>query len=128
MSMKREANFNTTFNHWIKEVYKKTGAFELKQTQGDSLPFSDVKAHQIAALEASKWGCLVYKIPDVGYQNPFDCFSLSNVPSYVVIYYQKHHFFCLVDVETFVLESQRNSKKSLSYSRAKDIAQTVIPM
>ena len=67
---KKEANFQTTFNHWLKNVYKRTGAFELKQTQTDSLPFSDVQEHQIQALQAVRHGTGWYRyfrllIPEV---------------------------------------------------------------
>ena len=122
--MKREAKFNTTFNHWLKNVYKKTGAFELKQTKSDSLPFSDVKPHQIEALQAVRHNTFVYKIPDLGLQNPFDCFCLTEQPAYVVVKYPK--FFCLISVDSFVLESQKSKRKSLTSARAKDIAFKVV--
>ena len=120
----KERDFQSTFNNWLKQVYKKTAAFELKITHTDSLPFNSVKDHQIAALEAAKWGVLVYKIPDVGYQNPFDCFSLVNVPAFVVIKYAS--FFCLIDVETFTLERDRSKRKSLTSARAKELAHTIV--
>jgi hypothetical protein len=66
----------TIFNHWVKEKFKKTACFELKHCKGKSLPFSDVKDHQVAALVAASDKGLVFKIPDLGVQNPFDCFSL----------------------------------------------------
>jgi hypothetical protein len=122
--MKREAKFNTTFNHWLKNVYKKTGAFELKQTKSDSLPFSDVKPHQLEALQAVRHNTFVYKIPDLGLQNPFDCFCLTEQPAYVVVKYPK--FFCLISVDSFVLESQKSKRKSLTSARAKDIAFKVV--
>lgn len=121
--MKREAKFNTVFNHWLKSVYKETGVFELKQT-ASSLPFSDVKPHQILALEQVRHATLVFKIPDAGFQNPFDSFCITKMPAYVVIKYPK--FFCLISIDTFVLESKRSKRRSLTAIRAKDIAQVVI--
>ena len=124
--MPKEKDFQVTFNHWLKSVFKKTACYELKQTKTDSLPFSDVKDHQIAALSLARWGTLVYKIPDVGYQNPFDCFSLTVVPAYVVIKYPK--FFCLIDIDTFILERGRSKRKSLVSSRAKELSTVVVEL
>lgn len=123
--MKREAKFNTTFNHWLKTVYRKTGAFELKQTVGP-LPFSSVVPHQIAALEAVRHQTLVYKIPDVGFQNPFDVFCITQQPAYVVIKYPK--FFCLISIDQFVLESERSKRKSLTASRAQELSTIIVKL
>jgi hypothetical protein len=122
----KEKDFQTTFSHWLKQVWKKTGAFELKIVHGDSLPFSDVQDHQIAALEAVRWSTLVYKIPDVGYQNPFDCFAMTEQPAYVVVYYETKRFFCLIDIDTFTLERSRSKRKSLTSGRAREIATIVV--
>jgi hypothetical protein len=119
--MKREAKATTVFMHWLKNVYKQTGCFELKQTTGSSLPFSDVKDHQIAALEAANHNVLAFKIPDGTFtQSPFDCFSMAKVPAYVVIKYPKS--FELISIDTFVLERSRSKRKSLTYDRAKAIS------
>ncbi len=125
--MKHEANFQTTFNHWLKEVYKKTGAFELKQTKTNSLPFSDVKPHQKKALVETKWNQLVFKIPDgVFSQSPFDCFSLCMIPAYVVIKYP--YFFCLIDIDDWESEEFNSIRKSLTSERAKEIATTIVSL
>lgn len=121
--MKREAKFNTKFNHWLKNVYKNSGVFELKQAD-ISLPFSSVQDHQIEALQNVRHSTFVYKIPDAGFQNPFDCFTFTKMPAYVVIKYPK--FFCLISIDTFLLERSRSKRKSLTAIRAKDIAQIVI--
>lgn len=122
--MKHEANFNTYFNHWLKNIHKKTGAFELKQTKGNSLAFNAVVPHQIQALKNAKNGVLVYKIPDVGYQNPFDCFSLAGVDSFVVIKYPE--FFCLIDINDWIQEEKISERRSLTSKRALEIAGKVI--
>ncbi len=121
--MKREASFQTTFNHWLKEVYKhvfvfklpdcgfqnpfdvfsvdKYGQFhawELKQTTTDSLPFSAVVDHQIVALK--------------------------KVNGTVVIRY--HSFFCLIPIDVFVSEKEHSVRKSLTSVRAKEIATIVV--
>jgi hypothetical protein len=117
---KREARFNTLFNHWVKNVFKKTAAFELKQAVNGRLPFSALKPHQAEALDSVRTGVLAYKIPDVGYQTPFDGFCMAGESSYVVINYSD--FFCLIDIDVFMLESKINEEKSLTADRAKEIA------
>lgn len=116
----KEKDYQRQFNHWVKNVYKKTACFELKRAVGNSLPFSAVAVHQIDALLNATSEVLVYKIPDVGYQNPFDCFCLAGVPAYVVIKYD--HGFELISVETFILEKVHSKRKSLTSERAKAIS------
>lgn len=124
--MKREAAFNTLFNKWLKNVYKKTGAFELKQTQTNSLPFNAVVDHQEQALMNAKWGVLVYKIPDAGYQNPFDCFVLSGVPAYVVIKYP--NVVCVIDIDMFSTEKALSQRRSLTSEKAVELAEFTIKL
>lgn len=113
--MKREAKFNTTFNHWLKHVYKKTAVFELKQCD-TSLPFSAVVEHQRQALLNTRHGTLVYKIPDVGFQNPYDVVCLTEIPSYVVIKFTLG--VCIIPIDTFLLAEKRSKRKSITYSEA----------
>jgi len=121
-----ERSFQTTFSHWLKAVHKQSGAFELKVAKKESLPFSAVVDHQIQALENVRHGTFVFKIPDAGYQNPFDCFCFNTAPAWVVIKYEK--FFCLISIDTFLLERGRSKRKSLTAVRAKDIAVKVVPL
>lgn len=116
----KEKDYQTIFNHWLKNVYKRTGAFELKLCRGKSLPFSAVAPHQVAALLHASNDGLVYKIPDCGYQNPFDCVSLYQVPAFVVIKFKDS--FELIDIHDFLLERDGGKRKSLTYERAKKIA------
>lgn len=124
--MRIEAKCQTKFNHWVKNVFKKTAAFELKQTQTDSIPFSDVKPHQVEALEAVRNGVFVWKIPDAGYQNPYDSFCMSNEEAYVVIFYPKS--FELIPINGFLLERERSKRKSLTYERARAISTISVPL
>lgn len=125
--MKREANFQITFNHWLKNVWKKTGAFELKQTKTDSIPFTDVKEHQAQALDQVRYGStFVYKIPDVGYQNPFDCFSMAGEEAYVVIKYPD--FFCLIDIDKWNIEYVTSKRRSLTSARARQLSTHIVDL
>ena len=119
---KSEAKFQTKFNKWVREVYKKTAAYELKHTRGkSSFPFRELKEHQIRALQIVRRGVLAYKIPDDSFSfKPFDCFVLAGERAYVVIKYPK--FFCLIDIETFVLEKERSKRASLTASRASELS------
>lgn len=124
--MKREANFNSYFNKWLKNIYKETACFELKQTQGNSIAFNSVVSHQIEALLNAKKGVLVYKIVDCGYQNPFDTFCMAGVLAFVVIKYPD--FFCLIDIDDWIDEVKRSDRKSLTSERSKEIATTIVSL
>lgn len=120
----KEKNFQTTFNHWVKNVYRKTAAFELKQTKTNSLAFSSVVEHQVQALYNVRNGILVYKIPDVGYENPFDSFALYQTPAFVVIKYPS--FFCMIDINDWINEVKISDRKSLTDKRAREIATFIV--
>lgn len=120
-----EKNFQTDFNKWCKHIFYKTAVFELKISDGKSLPFSDVADHQISSLYAAKHGNLVMKIPDTGFQNPFDSFMMVMVPAYVVIMFKAQERnrkeFIMVDIDTFCEEKRISDRKSLTEDKAKEI-------
>lgn len=117
-----EKQFQTKFNHWIKNIYKKTACFELKVANHNSMPFSAVADHQVDALWNAKHGILVFKIPDSGFQNPFDCFSLVGVPAYIVIKYATGMVY-LIDIDEFVRMSKSSIVRSISEKRANEVAE-----
>ncbi len=121
--MKREAKFNTQFNHYLKDKLKhifvfkipdagyqnpfdvfsvdKFGQFhawELKQTETDSISFSAVVPHQITAL--------------------------AIVSGMVVIKYPK--LFTVIPVDIFVDENKNSKRRSLTSTRAQEIATIVV--
>ena len=122
--MKREADFNSTFRSWLKANPMPSAAFELKQTTTDSLPFSSVKDHQLWALLAVKNNQLLFKIPDAGYQNPFDFFYFNQAKAYVVIKYPD--FFCVIDIDDWIKENASSVRRSLTSERAKAIAKETV--
>jgi len=124
--MKLEAKHQTKFNHWVKNVFKKTAAFELKQTKENSIPFSAVVPHQVDALLAVREGVFNWKIPDAGYQNPFDSFCMVNERAYVVLFYPKS--FELIPIQGFILERERSKRKSLTWERAREISTISVPL
>lgn len=121
---KREAKFQTVFNHWAQENFKKTACFELKETDGNSLAFNRLEIHQSIALQQAKHDHFIFKITDCGYQNPFDCFSVAKVPAYVVIKYPG--VFVLIDVDVFIGEEKISDRKSLTKERALEIAEITV--
>jgi len=83
---KREAEFTTRFKKWLRSQpnRKYSAAYELKVTTEKSIPFSAVQPHQVDALLQVKGNFFMFKIPDAGYQNPFDMFVMSGQEAYVV--------------------------------------------
>ncbi len=124
--MKREAKFTLQFRHWLKANPMHSGAFELKHTSKDSIPFSDVREHQINALQAVKSkGGYLYKAPDDSRgAKPFDLFYLRDSHAWVVIKYPK--CFVIINVDHFVMEAKKSKRRSLTSARAKDIAWKVV--
>lgn len=120
---KKEASFNTIFNSWLRNVYKQTGAYELKQTDKDSIPYARLETHQEDALNAVANGTFVYKISDesIGFK-PFDCFCYSMQPAFVVVLYQQSKTFYVISINNWTFYRDEVAKrKSLTECEAKEI-------
>ena len=119
-----EADFQTKFTRWAKYHLKESCACELKVAkEGQALPFSAVKEHQVLALSVVKNSGLGYKIPDAGYdQKPFDFFFLKG-DSYVVVMFAKRNQkeFVMIPINVFLQESAQSPRRSLTEKRAKEI-------
>lgn len=97
-----------------------TSAIEMKDTRGQtSLPFREVSDEQIAYGMAIK-GDKGVLIRVQGLSGEPDYVYLRNEPSYVIVKYPG--CFTIIDIETFVLEKKRSKVKSLTQTRAKEIA------
>lgn len=117
--MKREAKFNTTFNHFLKsslkhifvfkipdagyqnpfdvfsvDKYGQFHAWELKQTLTDSISFNSVVPHQVTALEI--------------------------VSGMVVIKYPKG--VAIIPIDLFIDENKHSKRRSLTYPRAMELS------
>jgi len=109
--MKREAQYTTKFKKWL-NVHSDTptvGAYEIKVTPNKRIPFNAVKEHQIEALLAVRYGKFIYKIPDAGWQNPFDLLIMSQQPAYVVLAFmepRKKAITYIIDIEVFLAIKQ----------------------
>lgn len=116
----KEKSFQTQFGHWLKANYSHSGAFELKSARGKSLPFSDVQPHQEQALWHVKHKSIYHKIPDVGYQNPFDCLVLSKADAYVVVRFGSGKWY-MIDIDAWIEERNSSKRKSITEERAQEI-------
>lgn len=119
---KREADFGIQFRSWIRsQKGMESAAFELKQTTKDSIPFSDLKEHQENALLAASSSGILYKAPDDSRGvKPFDYFYLRQSPAYVFIRFPDG--FVGISIDKFIKERARSKRKSLTYTRAAQIA------
>lgn len=119
---KREANWSTTiFRPWALKHFNYTAIFEIKHTRGkESLLFSEVKYSQIDKMLKIRHEKFLWKNPDTGEETPPDFFLLVKEPTFVVIRYPKD--VAIIPIDTFVLESQRSKRRSLTWQRAKELS------
>lgn len=99
-------------------------ALEIKFTRTGSIPFKAVVEHQRQGLLHAKTGSVVFKIPDLGLQNPFDAFVLRNTEAWVVaVYYEPRRpkIAVFVDIEAWITEESWSERKSLTLERAQAI-------
>lgn len=121
--MKREAQFTTKFKKWLhaQTQYPDVGAYEIKVTPNKRIPFNAVREHQIDALMAVRYGKFVYKIPDAGWQNPFDLIMMAQQPAYVVLAFtepRKKSVTYIIDIECFL-----NIKEEMEELGIKSVSQ-----
>ncbi len=124
-----EAQFQNHFNKWVKNVWKRSGVFELKVSKTSSIPFSAVKEHQIDALSAVNSGSgLAYKISDEssGYK-PWDSFFLIHIDALIVVMFRANERgqeeFFMISPQRWVHEQERSERKSLTEQRARKIGE-----
>lgn len=120
--MKYEAQYQIIFKHWLQSGAWQNGAalFELKQTQGKSIPFDAVQPHQIRALVAceQKHAGLYFKIPDDSQgEKPVDCFYLVGIKGYVVLFFGSKHFY-VIPIQSFLREERKSQRRSITESMA----------
>ncbi len=124
---KKEAAFGLRFRKWIEKNPQMSGAFELKQVEGNSMPFSAVKPHQLVALFMASRNGILYKIADDSRgTKPFDYVYLRHSGAYVVIKYPD--VFVLIEVRAFMDESETSVRRSLTRDRAVEISTTCVDL
>lgn len=120
-----ETKMQTLVGRHLKKYYKKSAAFELKITKTNRFYLRNIAPHQWKNLKLAHSGLFYHKIPDLGLQNPFDCFTLYKVPAYVVILYYVPRKL----KECFVIPVNKLAKveaKSITAEEARQLAELII--
>jgi len=84
---------------WFEKNYPHSVALEIKSTNGNTIPRSSLKDHQLKALLSvrSDHG-LIFKIPDSSRTRlPFDAFQMKNTQSFVIACFPKHKICLAID-------------------------------
>lgn len=122
---KREANFGLKFRTWFEKNPRLSCSIELKDSRGKNyINFSEITDEQFKsglANKSDKGNLMRVSSGNIG---TADYIFLRNAFAYVVIRYPQ--FFCLIDIETLYNEKKNSKRKSLTASRAKDIAILVV--
>jgi len=134
-----EKDMTTLFGEYIKKnPPKESEAYELKFTSGNSLPFSNVKIHQIKALLEVEKGGLYHRITDQPWikdrlysytlKKPFDCFFMNKAKGYVVIWFYKPRQpkkFLKIRIKDFLMLYELESRKSLTEEKALSVSEVL---
>jgi len=121
--MKVEAKWNTTLNQYLRET-RFYCYYELKQTNGNSLPFSAIEDVQWEGLQATEKEGLVWKLSDEDQrQKPCDGFSTNPLPSYLIIKFPDAFYF--IRFRDIVMMKE-NGKASITLEEAKKRAEKII--
>lgn len=118
-----ESKFGVLFRHWLKANPGMTGAYEMKQTSGNSIAFSCLEDHQQTYLEAinGNKGVLVRV---QGVNGEPDYVYMRNCPAWVVVKFPKS--FEIISVATWAIEKSKSRRKSLTAARAAEISVTSV--
>lgn len=116
---KKEANFGILFRNWIVSKPLPSGAYELKQTTTQAMPFSAVSDEQIANLLLAK-GSKGNFIRVQGLKGEPDYVYLRRSSAWVVIKYPQS--FHVIDIEVFLAEKERSKRRSLTAHRAIELS------
>ena len=115
----READFGVRLKRWFEDNPRMTSALEIKQTPNKSIPFSCVSDEQIAyALRIqSKKGAWIRV---QGVNGEPDYIWLQEEVALIVIKFPEG--FYLIPINNFLHERDTSNRKSLTSSRAREIA------
>lgn len=114
----KEATLYPVVKDWIKNNVKQTCVIELKIAKSKSLPFAEVKEHQEMNLFAAKNRILMYKIPDVGFdQKPFDICVWAGCKAYIgIVYYvpRKLKRLYMIDIDKWKRYRAKSEARSIT--------------
>lgn len=116
----KEADAGLLLRNWLKGNPLTTCSLELKQTQSDSIPFSAVEETQInygTAVRYNEKGVLI-RVQGMGGEP--DYIYLRKEPSYIAVKFKKT--IEVISVDVWIRESKASKRRSLTYSRAKELS------
>lgn len=120
LNKKQEANFGLKLRAWLKDNPRYTCSIEIKDTRGSRVfNLSEITQEQInysLAIQGDK-GVLVRTTGVIGLP---DYIYLRSEPAYFCIKFPRG--FCVINVNNILYEKTKLKKKSIDYSRAKDIS------
>ena len=105
---------------WARENIPHSCAIEVKLARGKSISFHVLAEHQEHALMLATGDGMCFKIPDGGWQNPFDGFVLKNEIAYVAVIFSPRIYY--IPIWRWNEERSTSSRKSLTEDRAKKIS------
>jgi hypothetical protein len=120
----KEKDLQNLFSKWLKINWKTSAAFELKMCKRNTFALSQLAEHQLLNLKLVKDGLFYYKLPDLGLQNPFDCFTLCQQEAYLVVFFYKPRqpkVFYMIPIIT-IQGLVDDGIKSFDEERAKSLA------
>lgn len=135
-----EKQMQVFFGNYLKSNRPKSSeVYELKITSGKSLPFNQVKEHQVKALLDVEKGFLYHKLTDppifygmntkFNLKRPFDCFCLVKSNAYLVIWFycpRKEKVFYKIRINDFLGLKRASKKKSFTEEEAQGITSEVL--
>lgn len=100
---KKEAKITPKVIAWLKANHHSSCAFEIKSSDGNTIPRSALKPHQKLALQdANSHHGIIHKLTDEARrQQPFDGFQLIEVPAYVIACFPKHGFCNVYHIDSW---------------------------
>lgn len=120
----KEASFGVKLRKFYEKNPQLTCSIETKQTQTDSIPFSAIEEEQLQfalAIRSDK-GVLMRIAPIV--KGMPDYIYMRNEPSWITIKYPKGMVW--ISPDRFIAERNTSKRRSLTWSRACEIASKVI--
>lgn len=133
--IKREAIAQTKWTHYMQARIQAGdpyyGNFEPKQTITDKIYWkrfdNKTEQHQIESLVTGMNIGIYHKISDADpRQKPFDCFMSKPANGYFCIWWNLHKKFTVIRIGDFLAEKINSTEKSLSYTKACEIAERIV--
>lgn len=114
----KEKDLTTLWTHWLRVYGNETAVYELKICKEKSLPFSRLEEHQLQALYMAKHAQVIFKLPDCGFQNPFDLAHWKFVKAYVGVFWctaRGQKDLVLINIDDWIAEKEKGLRKSLTF-------------